>query len=233
MNIYNGLSLCFDLDGTLVHTAPDLVRVLNSVIAEEGLAETNYSIASGQVGRGAKYLIAQAYMRAEIEITPDRLDAQWELFLKRYEETISVLSEPFPDVPDVLARFKRSGARLSVCTNKPGYLARPLLDALKLSHYFDRIIGSGDGIPAKPNADHIYAACGHKVADQIIMIGDSITDVLAARQAGVPVIVMSYGYSETPTPQLRADRVLRKFRDLPETIRDVRIKRLTRSFQTQ
>ena len=218
MRELSGLSICFDLDGTIVHTAPDLVRVLNLVIAEEGLPETHYESAAGQVGFGAKKLILDACARENHSISDVRLEELWHLFLKLYEDDIAQLSHPFAGVTETLARLKTRGLRLSVCTNKPGYLARKLLDALSMTRYFGNIVGSGDGIPTKPSAEHIYAAAGHRNQRKIIMIGDSAPDVMAARAASVPCILMRYGYAGTPADRLRADIVLRRFRELPDAL---------------
>ncbi len=209
------LSICFDLDGTIVDTAPDLVRVLNLVIAEEGLPPTHYATARGQVGFGAKFLISQACLRADHNISQERLDDLWHLFLKLYEEDIAQLSVPFPGVLCTLRNLKLMGADLSVCTNKPGYLARKLLNSLGMTQYFSRIIGSQDDVATKPSSDHIFASAGHRRSNQIVMIGDAAPDVLAARAAGVPCILMRYGYAGTPADRLRADIVLRQFRELP------------------
>lgn len=208
-------SLCFDLDGTIIDTAPDLVRVLNLVIAEEGLGETEYIAARNQVGFGAKKLIREACARENHPIDEARVDELWHLFIKLYDEDIAQLSKPFPGVIETLRLLRGDGYELSVCTNKPGYLARKLIKALKMEKFFVRTIGSGDGVRSKPSASHIYAAAGHRNPDRIVMIGDSMPDVMAARAAGVPSILMRYGYAGTPADRLRADMTLRQFRELP------------------
>lgn len=219
MTKLHNLSICFDLDGTLVDTAPDLVRVLNSVIAEDGLPETDYKAARDRVGFGARVLIAEAFARAGAPITDARLDALLNLFLERYADDIARLSLPFPGVLTTLRDLREGGALLSVCTNKPGFLARPLIRALKMDVYFDRVVGSRDGAPLKPSAKHIFAAAGHSDPRRIVMVGDAQPDVKAARNAGVPVILMSYGYADTPPARLRPDIILRQFRELPEAIK--------------
>lgn len=211
-------SLCFDLDGTIIDTAPDLVRVLNLVIAEEGLGETDYAAARDHVGFGAKKLITEACRRADHPITTERVDTLWHLFIKLYDEDIAQLSRPFPGVLETLKKLKMDGYELSVCTNKPGYLARKLITALDMDKYFVRVVGSGDGVPSKPSASHIFAAAGHRDSSQIIMVGDSLPDVAAARAAGVPSILMRYGYAGTPADRLRANKTLRQFRELPEAL---------------
>lgn len=218
MNFSRPLTLCFDLDGTLVDTAPDLVRVLNDVIAEDGLPETDYGIASRQVGFGAKVLIREAFARANTPLSKTRADALLQLFLKLYADDIAQLSQPFPGVLRTLRNLRQANVSLTVCTNKPGYLARPLLAALNMTYLFDRIVGSGDGVKSKPSADHVFAAAGHRRRPEIVMIGDATPDALAARAAGVPAIIMGYGYTDVPLCQLRAAHILRRFDDLPEAL---------------
>ena len=222
MRDLHNLSICFDLDGTIIDTAPDLVRVLNAVIAQDGLPGTDYKSARDRVGFGAKVLIREAFERAGKDITEPRLDELLDDFLRLYAEDIARLSQPFPGVLTTLRDLKNAGAKLSVCTNKPGFLARPLITALNMDVYFDRVVGSRDGVASKPSAEHIFAAAGHRDAKRIIMVGDALPDVAAARNAGVPVILMGFGYADTPPARLRADRVLRRFRDLPVDVRELR-----------
>jgi len=221
MSFLTDLSICFDLDGTIVDTAPDLVRVTNEIIALEGLPETDYKKARLDVGYGSYALIKNAFFRCGHTASEDRIQELRELFLAAYAENIAELSKPYPGVLKVLNEMRRAGARLSVCTNKPGYLARPLLDALGMSQYFERIVGSDDVERNKPYADHIWAAAGHRRRGPIVMIGDSLPDVLAARAAKVPIIIMAYGYSATPVMKLGADRILRNFRELPPALNEV------------
>jgi len=220
MTALRNLSLCFDLDGTLIDTAPDLVRVLNAVIAEEGLPETNFDEARKAVGYGSRTLINGALSRAGHDASDTRIDDLQKLFLKLYAENICQLSVPFPGVVDTLKTLKHQGIELSVCTNKPGYLARPLIEKLGLSSLFIRTVGGDDLTRNKPYADHIWKAVGHRGKNRkIIMVGDSRPDVLSARNAKVPSIVMTYGYSTIPVIKLGADRILRNFREIPETVR--------------
>lgn len=216
------LSLCFDLDGTLIDTAPDLVRVLNTVIAQEDLPETEFAEARKAVGYGSRALINGALARENKTLPDTRIDELQQLFLKLYAEDICQLSEPFPGVVDTLKLLKQSGAELSVCTNKPGYLARPLIEKLGLSGLFIRTVGGDDLVRNKPYADHIWKAAGHRGGRRkIIMVGDSRPDILSARNAKIPSILMSYGYSTIPVVKLGADRILRNFRDIPETVMEL------------
>jgi len=222
MTNFATLSACFDLDGTLIDTAPDLVRVLNLVIAEEGLGKTDFSEARKAVGYGSRALIRGAMHRAGHNISQNREDDLQKLFLKLYADDICQLSQPFPGVTDTLKALKNQGAELSICTNKPGYLARPLIDALGLTSLFRKIVGSDDLIRNKPYADHIYASAGHRgEKGPIIMVGDSRPDVLAAKNAKIPSIVMTYGYSTIPVIKLGADVILRNFREIPSALKQL------------
>jgi len=212
-------SLCFDLDGTLIDTAPDLVRVLNTVIAEEGLPETEFEEARKAVGYGSRALINGALMRERKTLPEARIDELQQLFLKLYAEDICRLSTPFPGVIDTLKALKLRGAELSVCTNKPGYLARPLIEKPGLTSLFIRTVGGDDLVRNKPYADHIWKAAGHRGQHRrIIMVGDSRPDILSARNAKEPSIVMAYGYSTIPVVKLGADRILRNFREIPDVV---------------
>lgn len=216
------LSLCLDLDGTLIDTAPDLVRVLNTVIAEEGLPETEFDEARKAVGYGSKALMNGAFSRAGHTVSQERFDTLRALFFKLYAEDIARLSRPFPGVVDTLKAMKHQGVELSICTNKPGYLARPLIEELGLSSLFTRIVGGDDLARNKPYADHIWKAAGHRSGQRkIIMVGDSRPDVLAARNAKVPCLVMAYGYSVIPVMKLGGSRILRNFREVPEAVAEL------------
>ena len=214
-----GLSVCFDLDGTLVHTAPDLVRVTNEVIALEGLPETDYAPAARVVGFGSRALLSGAFQRADHSVTPERLNELQRIFLLKYSEDIARLSAPFPGVVDTLEMLRADGAELSVCTNKPGWLARPLLEQLRMDRHFVRIVGGDEAPRSKPDARHIFMAAGHRDASRIAMVGDSWPDVRAAHNARVFNVLVSYGYSASPQIRLRADARLRSFRELAPALR--------------
>ena len=215
-----GKTICFDLDGTLVHTAPDLVRVLNLVIAQEGLPETNYKLAAKAVGYGARRLITEAFERAGHTASETRITELWHLFLKLYAENIAERSLPYPGVIETLNYLQRGGARLTVCTNKPGFLARPLIQELAMTHFFDRIVG-GDEVEKKPSPKHIWASAGHMRANDIAMVGDSYPDVRAAHNAKVPAILVTYGYSQIAAHKLKADVRIGNFRDLPSALNKI------------
>ena len=213
-----GLSICFDLDGTVVDTAPDLVRVTNEVIAGRGHGAVDYRKARNAVGYGARRMITDALENVGDQASDTEIDAMQTEFLDRYASSIDLLSVPFSGVEQTLGELLALGADLSICTNKPGWLARPLLRKLDLDHYFTRIIGGDEPPQRKPAPGHIFQAAGHRDAKRIIMVGDSWPDMRAAHNANVHAILMTYGYSPIPQIRLRAGTRLSRFRDIVPTL---------------
>lgn len=212
--LLSGLSIAFDLDGTLVETAPDLVRVTSEVIATRGHGPVDYKLARAEVGYGSRKMLYTALNAVGDQVNEADMDDLQALFLKFYADSIDHLSHPFPGVEKTLITLNALGAELSVCTNKPGWLARPLMEKLNLSRHFVRIIG-GDDVPRKkPDADHIFAAVGHRNSYRIIMVGDSWPDMRSAQNAKAFPILMTYGYTPLPQIRLRAGSRLSRFRDI-------------------
>ncbi|MCC5996697.1 MAG: phosphoglycolate phosphatase [Oceanicaulis sp.] len=212
-----GARIAFDLDGTLVDTAPDLVRALNAAIAPAGLDPVPLDDVRAMVGRGARALIERAFDRAGRTAPPeDELQAALELFLAVYRAGIAELSRPFPGVEAALDELASAGARLSVCTNKPGWLAVPLLQELGLDDRFERIVGAEDAPAKKPDPAHLLTALGGgPVVAGDILVGDSSVDFETARAAGAGIILFELGYDEKPVRTLGADRLFTSFQDLP------------------
>ena len=163
-------------------------------------------------------MITDALSDARDTATEAEIDDMQAEFLDCYAKSIDALSTPFPGVEQTLAELIDLGADLSICTNKPGWLARPLLRKLDLDHYFTRIVGGDEPKHKKPAPGHIFAAAGHRDASRIIMVGDSWPDMRAAHNANVHFILMTYGYSPVPQIRLRADTRLSRFRDIVPTL---------------
>ncbi|MHA6288315.1 HAD hydrolase-like protein [Maricaulis sp. CAU 1757] len=218
--LFDGAAIAFDLDGTLVDTAPDLVRALNAVTAPHGVPEIPVGDVRMMVGRGARALIERAFARHERPLEAGLTDQLVERFIDIYRDDVAARSLPFAGVEPTLAWMCERGAVLSVCTNKPSVLADLLLSQLGLEGYFARIIGPERTAAKKPAADHLHDALGRGYA-RAALVGDSLPDVESARAAGLPCIVMSYGYSENPADSLGADRVIHAFSDVPRTLASV------------
>jgi len=214
---FQDAAIAFDLDGTLVDTAPDLVRALNAVIAPDNLTPIRTHEVRAMVGRGARAMIEKAYSSREIALNPMRIDELVKQFVDIYHTGIADLSRPFDGCEETLAFLQNRGARLSVCTNKPSYLADALIAELCLNKYFERVIGPERTTAKKPAAAHFLSAIGNG-GPNVAMVGDSDPDVACARAANAPVIIMSYGYTETPAHALDADQVLDHFSELPAAL---------------
>ena len=211
----DGAVVVFDLDGTLVDTAPDLAAAMNAVLAADGLPTLPVSEVRHLVGGGAKVLIRRGYAEAGLTMDGEELEKRVVAFLDHYRPNVAATSRPFDGVETCLRRLAEDGARLSVCTNKPAALAEDLLEQLGLAAHFGAIVG-GDTLPVKkPDAAPLREAA-RRVGDsgQILMVGDSAADVGAARNAGVAVTVVSFGYSDGPPEHLGADAMIDHFDEL-------------------
>lgn len=216
-----GATIVFDLDGTLVDTAPDLVRALNATMDLEGLAPFRVETMRRMVGQGARVAIERAATIHGLTFSPKRLDELTEAFVSFYRRDIARESKPFPGVEDSLDALAAMGAKLAVCTNKRTALSQQLLDALDLSARFSVIVGA-DSVPdRKPHPDHYRATVSRAggVVRRSVMIGDSTADVAAARAAGAPAAVVSFGYCDGDCYALGADVVLNRFADVAPACR--------------
>jgi phosphoglycolate phosphatase len=213
-------TIVFDLDGTLVDTAPDLISTLNFVLAGERLPPVAYNDARRMIGGSARRMIERALIAKGRNVPGAELNRMFRIFIDHYGAHIADRSRPFPHLESVLQRFGGEGCRLAVCTNKLEWLSRRLLDALNLSRYFAAICGQDTFGIQKPDPQMlrltIRRAGGE--AQRAIMIGDSMTDVRTARAANVPVIAVDFGYSEVAPAALDADRLISSYTELPQAI---------------
>ena len=208
--------LVLDLDGTLVDTAADLIATLNIVLAGEGLRPMTREDAGALLGAGAKAMIERGFRLADAPLDGATLERLFAAYIPLYEARIAEESRPFPGAVAALDRFAAAGWRLAVCTNKLESLSRRLLDELDLSPRFAAICG-GDTFPVrKPDAGHLLGTIARAGGDPVrtVMVGDSATDVDAARNAGVPVVGVTFGYTDTPVARLSPDAVIDHFDDL-------------------
>lgn len=191
-----GITLVFDLDGTLVNTAPDLQAALNHVLKTDGYDAVPPQVTNTIIGSGAKAMLRAGLSHQNTTLEEVQIDAMFDTFLSYYITHIVDHSAPYPNCIAMLDRLSAAGATLAVCTNKRQNLADELLNTLQLSDRFDAIVGA-DSVPAaKPDAGHLLetlARCDGS-ASQAIMIGDSQTDERAARNAGLPFVFVPFGY---------------------------------------
>ncbi len=226
---YHDLTVLFDLDGTLIDTAPDLIGVLNTMLAEKNLRGVPLSSARHLVGHGALAMLRHGHAEAGAPWDETQGPAELDRFIDLYRARIADESRAFAGLTDALDHLAAAGARLGVATNKRTDLSVALLEALGLKSRFAAIVGADAVSARKPAAAHLIeavAACGGDPA-RAIMIGDSATDLNAARAAQIPCILVSFGYTETPASLLEPDGLIDHFDQLPGEIarlsRDLRL----------
>lgn len=220
MGLLDGWTVAFDLDGTLVETAPDLLRALGETLEHAGVPHGDLGSYRAFVGHGARALVERASAHVGVVHDAERLSDLTEHFVTRYAADIARYSRPYDGVEEALTLLAAEGAALTVCTNKRTGLSVQLLTELGLIGRFAAVVGA-DSVPArKPDPGHVAAAVAGAggVIARSVMVGDSATDVAAARAAGVPSIAMTFGYSDVPVETLGADIVLSAFADVPGAV---------------
>ena len=213
-------TIVFDLDGTLIDTAPDLVDTLNVVFAREGLPPVPYEAARNAIGGGAKAMIAHGIEAEGRAPSPEKLEQMFSDFIAHYSDHLADRSRPFPGLTDALDALAARGCQFAVCTNKLERLSMLLLDRLKLADRFVAICGQDTFGIQKPDPEILrrtVAAAGG-IMQHTVMIGDSLTDIRTARAAGVPIIAVDFGYSDRPIAEFGPDRTISDFVQLPASI---------------
>ena len=213
-------TLVFDLDGTLVDTAPDLISALNFVLDREGVTPLPLAKARNLIGAGARKLIERGLEVADRSMSVAEIDRLMKDFLAYYAEHIADESRPFEGLEASLDELEAQGFGFAVCTNKLEWLSKLLLDKLDLSRRFAAICGADTFGVAKPDPvilQQTLARAGRPLAGAI-MVGDAGPDVGVARRAGVPVIGVEFGYTDVPIAELKPDRLIGHFRELPAAV---------------
>lgn len=206
-------AIVFDLDGTLIDTAPDLWRATNHVLHNAGRRDITLDEVRAFVGHGARSLITRGFAATGTPVDLATLDGLYWQFVAYYGDNIADESKPFPGCVALLDRLRDAGALLGVCTNKLEGLSVKLIEALGLKHYFGGIVGPDSIGIAKPDAAPYRETLRRMGAENrtSIMIGDSETDVLTARAAGVKVIGVTFGYTPRPVAEFGPDILISHF----------------------
>jgi len=220
------LTIAFDLDGTLIDTAPDLIDTLNVTLAREGLRTVSFGDARPMIGGGARGMIERALATEGVQAPRSEVDRMFKGFIEHYAEHIADRSRPFPLLEQTLDGLAAQGHRLAVCTNKIEWLAVKLLKTLKLDPRFACICGQDTFKVMKPDPEILFGTIKRAGGDpgQAVMIGDSGTDIRTARAASVPVIAVDFGYTEAPIETLHPDLIISSYADLPSAIATVTAK---------
>jgi phosphoglycolate phosphatase len=218
--IFENYTIAFDLDGTLVDTAPDLVRATNEIMDEIGLPHCVLDDMRKIVGRGARAAVLTAASLHGRQLSDDELAIYLPKFLASYESGIADRSKVYDGAHDCLKLLRENGANLVVCTNKPTHLAKKVLSELGIIDDFQAIYGPESTPKIKPDPLHLTTAIlgiGGNLA-RAILVGDSENDVIAAQEANVPVIVTSFGYTTKKASDLGADAFFDHYDELFELL---------------
>jgi phosphoglycolate phosphatase len=218
MNIVR--TVVFDLDGTLVDTAPDLINALNFVLEREGLAPVPLHSARNMIGAGARKLIERGLELEGRSMGADQVTRLTGDFIDYYAAHIADESRPFEGLENALDDLSARGCRFAVCTNKLEWLSKLLLDRLGLSPRFSAICGADTFGVSKPDPAILrqtIARAGGQLSTAI-MVGDAGPDVGVARRAGIPVVGVEFGYTEVPIAELKPDRLIKHMRELPAAV---------------
>ena len=216
-------AVIFDLDGTLVDTAPDLMRATNHVLESLGRRPISLNEVRAFVGHGARALLTRGLkatggLPEAYDVEPD-----YQRFVEYYARNIAGDSAPYPGLIPLLERLQAEGFGLGICTNKLEGLSVQLLEALGLSKYFGSVVGPDTIGIAKPDPRPFHEAVARLglTSPRALMVGDSETDRLTARNAGVPVIAVPFGYTPRPVREFGPDRMIGHFDEAYEAIQDL------------
>jgi phosphoglycolate phosphatase len=220
-------TVVFDLDGTLVDTAPDLVNALNYVLEREGLPPVPLHLARNLIGAGARRLIERGL---EVEGRSPGFQDITRLtndFIDHYAAHIADLSRPFEGLESALDDLGAQGYRFAVCTNKLEWLSKLLLDRLGLAARFAAVCGADTFGVSKPDPailQQTIRRAGGELSSAI-MVGDAGPDVGVARRAGIPVVGVEFGYSEIPIAEFKPDRLIKHMSELPGAVHSLMLQR--------
>ena len=206
----------FDLDGTLADTAYDLVATLKVVLDREGLPPLPLEEGRAVVGAGARALIERGIAAAGREVAPAHLDELHRIFLAYYSEHLCDETRLFPGVIEALDQLQAAGFRLAVCTSKNEAYSVEVLQGLGIADRFAAVCGRESFPYVKPDPRHLLLTIKQAGGDpgRSVMIGDSLTDIATARAAGVPVVAVTFGYSDVPVGTLGPDALIDRFDEL-------------------
>ncbi|MDW6023721.1 phosphoglycolate phosphatase [Mesorhizobium sp. BAC0120] len=208
--------IIFDLDGTLIDTAPDLIASLNHTLKSDGFDVIDHLAIGSLVGMGGRAMIERAYVMAERRVDAELVERHHRVFLEHYAAGIPGISLPYPGVLEAIARAGEAGFIFAICTNKPEGMAKSLIERLSLSDLFDAITGGDTFSFRKPDPRHLIETIGRAGGDpdRALMVGDSRTDIDTAKAAGIPVVAVDFGYTDRHVSEFEPSAVISHYDEL-------------------
>lgn len=214
-------SVIFDLDGTLIDSVPDLCREISLFLNKHGRRALTESETVSIIGNGAAMMLRGAYKLTGEAVGESEMPTLLDAWVRQYADAEMSLTYAFPRVPETLERLKKDGFKLAVCTNKPHEPTLAILKKLDLEKYFDVVLDA-DALPVrKPRPEPLWEAVKRMggTNDSAVMVGDSEADAAAARNAGFPVVLLTYGYSHVPFDEIKPDALIDDFGELPDVLK--------------
>ena len=216
--------IIFDLDGTFAHTAPDLLGTLGRITQRFSLKPISIDQFGQIIGHGAKAMIARSFELSDVELNEELHNELFDEFLKDYAENIANETYIFDGVLDAMSQLEDNGFAFSICTNKTERMARKLIETLGVADRFQSLTGGDTFSFKKPDARHLEETAGLANTNiaKCIMIGDSITDISAAKNANIPSIAVTFGYSDMPVNELGANIVIDDYSELVDAVAKIK-----------
>ena len=211
----------FDLDGTLAETARDILECINDVIRPHGAHALTFERDCSLVSFGGRRIIRHVFHENDIQISDDDVEKLFRAFIDHYETNIARHTVLFPRTRETLQLLTDASFNLAVCTNKSSGPCHALLRKLDIDHFFCAIVANDTFPWSKPDRRALLSTIelAKGCPKKSVMVGDSRTDVDAARAAGIPVVVVDFGYSDVPVAELAADSIISNFIDLDREVR--------------
>ena len=208
--------IVFDLDGTLIDTAPDLIDSLNHALSGEGFGAVDQAQIGAHVGRGGRAMIERVFALSQRRFDPEIVERHHEVFVEHYAAGIPGRSRPYPGVLEAIARAKEAGYVFAICTNKPEGMAVSLVERLGLSDLFGAICGGDTFAFRKPDPRHLTETIERAGGDpaRAVMVGDSRTDIDTAKAAGIPVVAVDFGYTDRHVREFEPSVVISHFDEM-------------------
>ena len=221
-------TLIFDLDGTIVHSAPDLANAVNHVLIPMDKEPLSVAEAQSMIGNGMPKLLQRGFAARDVTVTDKEFDTHFEVFRNFYTANSCVETKTYPGAVEMLEAVRNAGYLTGICTNKLEAVTLSILDEMDLARWFDGVVGSDPSRPRKPAADPGLLAISRAGGERnnAIMIGDSPADIGAGKAANLPTIAVSYGYTNVPPADLGADILIDRLDQVLEAVGEIQATKL-------